>query len=215
MIACASRDSDNRKSPIENRKFPLRNQKDFLCVRIFHFRAGSETFHVNILAGRVRALDQVRLVWHRNAVGIIALGNPGRSSRLWRAGVVRSASVGLCRTIRVKRLLLRRILTLRRLARGCRSSARVRWRWFIHVARGEDPRANQQSRQREFHKASRTRLPRFSFIAKAKAPNPSQTGSFRKRRLVGIPSKGGSCQFHTVNDQAAFELEVKNGATYG
>src|ERR1700730_10524692 len=102
----------------------LGHEKDFLRVRIFYFGAGRETFHVDIFARRIWALDQVLFSWNRNSVGIIAFGSFRRGSgRRW-TGSGRGCFLsggGFRRrwTVRIERLLLGRVLLrLVRIFRG-------------------------------------------------------------------------------------------------
>ena len=96
----------------------LRHKENLVGVRILHFGARRESFHIDIFAGRIWTLHQMRFAGDRNSVRIISLCHlcwrRGRGRRR-RCDNRRGCSHWLNRSIRVKRLLRRWVwLRLRR-----------------------------------------------------------------------------------------------------
>ena len=145
-------DVDLRARPIPT----LGHEKDFLRVRILYFGARWETFHVDIFAGGIWALDQVLFSWNRNSVRIIALGSfcRGRGRRWTGSGRGCFLSGGGFRrrwTVGIERLLLWRVLL--RLVRILRDPLfHAWWRLLRFSARTDEEAGNERERQRRFHK---------------------------------------------------------------
>jgi len=92
---------------------PLRNKKDFVRVRILYFRSRRKSFHIDIFAGGIRTLYQVRFAGNGNSVWIIPLCHLRRRGwwRRWRCcGFHGRCTCRLNRAIRVEWLLRRRVL---------------------------------------------------------------------------------------------------------
>src|SRR5215212_487228 len=104
-----------REQPLFN---PLRDQENLSGIGVFDFRTRCETFHIDVLARRERALHQILFAGNWNAIRKIALGYFGR--RGWRGRSNRNffadLAIRLNLTVRIERLLLWRILAgIRRL----------------------------------------------------------------------------------------------------
>jgi hypothetical protein len=128
---------------------PLGNQKDLVRIRILYFRSRRESFHVNVLARRIRTLHQVRLARNRNSVRIIALCNLRRRGwwRRWSCrGLYRWSTCGLNRAVRIKWLLRWRVLLglSGRIIGGPMSGGR---RWRLFAARSDKESRKQSKRQ--------------------------------------------------------------------
>jgi hypothetical protein len=131
----------------------LRHKKDLVGVRILHFSSRRESFHIDIFAGGIRALHQVRFAGDRNSIRIVSLCNLRRRSRgrrfarhcfsRWRTG-------GLNWSVRIKRLLLRRIF--RGLGGIPRRSLTGGWRWRLFRAGDEQKARKERKREWKFHK---------------------------------------------------------------
>ena len=88
----------------------LRHKENLVGVRILHFSAGRESFHIDIFAGRIRAFHQMRFAGNGDSVGIISLCHlcrRGGRGRRRRCDHRRRCGHWLDRSIRVKWLLLR------------------------------------------------------------------------------------------------------------
>jgi hypothetical protein len=133
----------------------LGHEKDLLRVGIFYFGAGRETFHIDIFAGRIWALDQVLFSWNRNSIRIIAFGGfRCGSGRRW-TGSGRCFLSGGCFgwrwAVGIKRLLLGRVLL--RLVRIFRDPLlHTRGRLLRFSARTDEEAGNERERQQRFHK---------------------------------------------------------------
>ena len=109
----------------------LRHKENLVRVRILHFSAGRESFHIDIFARRIRALHQMRFAGDRDSVWIISLCHlcrrRGRGRRR-RCDHRRRCSRWLNWSVRVKRLLRRWVFLRlgRRVSR--RPVALRRWR---------------------------------------------------------------------------------------
>src|SRR5437667_9794413 len=130
----------------------LRHQKDFVGVRVFHFRSWGKSFHVDVLAGRIRAFHQVRFARNWNSVGIISLCHLRRSGRgRRRCGPLFSGRSGLGGSVRIERLLWRGILPGRGWRIICDAMpGGLRW-WFFGTRRDEE-HGEQGKQHKESHK---------------------------------------------------------------
>ena len=112
----------------------LRHKENLVGVRILHFSAGRESFHIDIFAGRIRALHQMRFAGNRDSVRIVSLCHLCRRRsrrRRRRCDYRRGCTHWLNRSIRVKRLLLRWVfLRLGRSVSG-RPGVLRRWWWRL------------------------------------------------------------------------------------
>ena len=129
---CANPLSPSRISGIPG-PFALRHKENFVGVRILHFSARRESFHVDIFAGRIRAFHQMRFARNRDSVRIISLCHfcwRGCSGRRRRCDHRRRRVHWLNRSIRVKWLLRRRVFLRlgRRVSRRPVVLRRGRWR---------------------------------------------------------------------------------------
>ncbi len=108
-------------SSIQHQKSPLNYhggillgyEKNLIRVRILHFGSRRKPFHVDIFAGRVRALYQVRFARDGDSVRVISLGNFCRRSCGGRCCCCRlhwRRTSGLNWSVGIERLLLRRVL---------------------------------------------------------------------------------------------------------
>ena len=135
-------------SSIQHRRNPLdyqgggtrlRHKKDLVRVRILHFGSRRESFHVDIFAWRIRALHQVRFARNRNSVRIIAFCDLCRSTFVGAAvggGDVAAVSIGgvpggLNWSVRIERLLWRRVFSRLRGRIIRRPMAAGWWRWLF------------------------------------------------------------------------------------
>jgi hypothetical protein len=112
----------------------LRHKENLVGVRILHFSAGRESFHIDIFAGRIRALHQMRFAGDRDSVRIISLCYLCRrrcGGRRRRCDHRRRCSHRLNWSVRVKRLLLRWVFL--RLGRSISGRPMVlrRWWWLL------------------------------------------------------------------------------------
>jgi len=132
----------------------LWHKENLVRVRVLHFGAGRESFHVDIFAGRIRALHQVRFSGDRDPVWIISLCHlrrwrrscEGRCRRYLRRRGWRRTH-GLCRPIRVERLL-RRWVFLRLSGSVSRRPVMLgRGRWWLLSARGNKEAREESKRQ--------------------------------------------------------------------
>ncbi len=125
------------------------HEKNLLGVGILYLGPRGKAFHIHIFPRRIGALHQMRLIGNRYPIRIIPFRHLGRRRRRhWRwPGVVRRRiGVGLSRTVRIERLLLRRIL-LSCLARVHWSAARARrWRLIHRITGGHQPNGQKQKR---------------------------------------------------------------------
>jgi len=110
----------------------LRHKKNLVGVRVLHFSAGRESFHIDIFAGRIRALNKMRFSRDRDPVGIISLCYLCRRrsrGRRRRRDHRRRSGHWLSWSIRIKGLLRRRVFL--RLGRGVsRRPMVLRWWWW-------------------------------------------------------------------------------------
>jgi hypothetical protein len=112
----------------------LRHKENLVRVRILHFGAGRESFDIDIFAGRIRALHQMRFAGNRDSVRIVSLCHLCRRRsrrRRRRCDYRRGCTHWLNRSIRVKGLLLRWVfLRLGRSVSG-RPGVLRRWWWRL------------------------------------------------------------------------------------
>jgi hypothetical protein len=115
----------------------LRNKKDFVRVRILHFRSRREAFHIDIFARRVRTLDQVRFARNWNSIRIVSFCDLRRWCGCWWrwscCGLHGWRTCRLSRAVRIERLLRWRVLfgLGRAITRGPVSG---RWRLRLFTA---------------------------------------------------------------------------------
>ncbi len=115
---------------------PLRNKKDFVRVRILYFRSRRKSFHIDIFAGGIRTLYQVRLARNGDSVRIVPFRDLRRRGwwRRWRrCGLHGRCTRRLSRAIRIEWLLWWRVLLGlgRGIARGPMSGG---WRLWLFTA---------------------------------------------------------------------------------
>ena len=111
----------------------LWHKENLIGIRILHFGARRESFHIDVFARGIRALHQVRFARDRNSVWIISFSHLclRRSwGRRWRCCLRRGRTRGLDRAVRVV-WLLRRWVFLRLggsvICRPVMLSRRRRW----------------------------------------------------------------------------------------